>query len=228
MLFFVLLCTNNGARKLRYPKDCNNMTDQPNVIGRAVAYMRRHPVLSNIVLIFIVACVVAWLIMRFLDFWTHHGEQEQVPDLKGMSYVAARDVLHSGNLKAEITDSIFDDTYAPGTVVEQSPHSGAWVKPWRTVYLTIVAFSPKMVTVPDYYNVSMRQGVSMFEGLGVKEVKVVAVPSEYRDLVLSAKFNGLEIRPGTRIPASAIITLEVGSGYDTEEEETEITTDEGE
>lgn len=204
------------------------MNDKTSFIKRAVAYMRLHPVLTNFVLIVIAALIVAWLILRFLAVWTHHGEQEQVPDLKGMSYVAARDVLKSGNLKAEITDSIFDDTYAPGTVVEQSPHSGAWVKPWRTVYLTIVAYSPKMVTVPDYYNVSMRQGVSMFEGLGVKKVSVVTVPSEYRDLVLSAKFNGLEVRPGTRIPASAVITLEVGSGYDTEEEEIEITSDETE
>ena len=84
------------------------------------------------------------------------------------------------------------------------------------MYLTIVAFSPELVTVPDFYNVSVRQARSMFEGLGIKEIREVPVISEFSGLVLGAKFNGVSLQPGARIPVSAIVTLEVGSGYEEE------------
>ena len=50
----------------------------------------------------------------------------------------------------------------------------------------------------------------------------VSVPSEYSGLVLGARFNGVSLRPGAKVPISAVITLEVGGGrgdtyYPTEE-----------
>ena len=39
------------------------------------------------------------------------------------------------------------------------------IKKGGNVYLTVVAFSPKLITVPDFYNVSARQARSMYEGL---------------------------------------------------------------
>lgn len=103
--------------------------------------------------------------------------------------------------------------------MEQSPRANARVKPGRTVYLTIVAFSPKLVTVPPFMNVSMREGKAMFEGLGFKEVRVVEVESEYKDLVLGAKINGVPLKAGQRVPQSSVITLEVGRGYTVVEED---------
>ena len=81
------------------------------------------------------------------------------------------------------------------------------------MYLTVVAFSPKLITVPDFYNVSARQARSMFEGIGIKEIREVPVTSEYAGLVLGAKFNGVALQPGARIPISAVVTIEVGTGY---------------
>ena len=117
-------------------------------------------------------------------------------------------------------DSVFGSQLAPGTVVEQTPREGSKVKPGRTVYVSIVAYSPKLVTVPDFMNVSMRQGVSMFEGLGLK-VNVVTVPSEFKDLVLGAKCNGRALRAGERIPSTSSVTVEVGGGITDEIEDTE-------
>ena len=52
----------------------------------------------------------------------------------------------------------------------------------------------------------------MFQGLGIKDVREVPVVSEYDGLVLGAKFNGVTLQPGARIPVSAVVTLEVGTG----------------
>ena len=44
------------------------------------------------------------------------------------------------------------------------------------------------------------------------------MPSEYRDLVIGAKFNGITLKPGARIPTSATVTIEVGGGLPDEED----------
>lgn len=177
-----------------------------------VNFIKKHPVLMNFIHIIVTTVVLSWLAMFFLDYWTDHGDERVVPNVKGLSYAQAESVLKVADLTVEISDSIYDSTARPGTVVEQSPHKDAKVKPGRLVYLTIVAFAPKTVTVPDISNVSLRQAQSIFEGLGIKKIKVVEVESEYEDLLLNAKYNGLPLKAGTRIPVTASITLEVGKG----------------
>lgn len=172
---------------------------------------RQHPVLMNIVYILLAAVLLVWLLLLFIDSWTRHGDVAVVPALKGQSIELASMTLENDGFHWEVMDSVFESAQRPGTVVEQNPRAGSSVKPGRTVYLTIVAYSPKMITVPDFMNVSMRQGVSMFEGLGLR-VHVVTVASEYKDLVLGAKVNGVPVRAGQRIPVSANIVLEVGGG----------------
>lgn len=180
-------------------------------------FLRRHPVWMNLIYIILTAVILAWETSLFLDYWTDHGDERIVPNIKGLSYSQARDVLKEADLDVEISDSVYDSSERPGVVVEQSPHRNAKVKPGRTVYLTIVAFSPKTVTVPDISNVSLRQAQSIFEGLGIKRIKIVEVESEYQDLLLSAKYNGLPLSAGARIPVTAVITLEVGKGLSSDE-----------
>lgn len=175
-------------------------------------FRKRHPVMMNFAYVILATIALGWISMWFLDFWTFHGEERVVPDVKGKSYAAALSNVDVSGLRAEISDSVFDSFSAPGTVVEQVPVAGAKIKKGGTVYLTIVAFSPKLVTVPEFYDASVRQVRSMFEGLGIKDIREVPVVSEYNGLVLGAKFNGASLQPGARIPVSAVVTLEVGTG----------------
>ncbi len=186
------------------------------------SFRKRHPILMNLLYIALATCLTLWMLMWFLDYWTFHGQERPVPDVKGQpASMALANIDHMG-LKGVVSDSVFDSYSRPGTVVEQVPVPGARIKTGGSVYITIVAYSPKLVTVPDFYNVSIRQARSMFEGLGIAQVREVPVLSEYAGLVLGAKFNGVELQPGARIPVSAIVTLEVGTGMKTIEEEDSI------
>lgn len=187
-------------------------------------FQKKYPVLWNIILVVLAAFVLIWIMLSMLDLWTLHGDEDVVPSVRGMDYNQAENILGKAGMTAEITDSIFDSTIAPGTVVDQNPKSNSKVKPGRTVYLTIVAFSPKLVTVPEFINASLRQGISIFEGLGLKKVDIVKVPSEYKDLVLGARYNGLPLQAGMKIPTTASVTIEVGAGAD-EDNETERNND---
>ena len=189
---------------------------KPAVPVRIVRWLKNHPLTFNILLIGVCSLLVVWGLMVFLGFLTEHGVEQSIPDVKGLDYKAGENVLVAQGLKAEISDSIFDISLTPGTIVDQTPRPDSRVKPGRTVFLTIVAFSPKMVRVPDFVNVSMRQGVSLFEGIGIKKIEIRRVDSEYKDLVLGAKFNGLPLRAGQKIPINATVTIEVGSGFDEE------------
>lgn len=172
----------------------------------------------NLVYIIVTGFVLVMMLLWFLDYWTFHGQERVVPDVKGASFSVAASNIDVAEMRAEISDSVFDSYSRPGTVVEQVPIPGAKIKKGGTVYLTVVAFSPKLITVPDFYNVSVRQARSMFEGAGIREIREQQVKSEYQGLVLGAKFNGVDLQPGARIPVSAVVTLEVGSGYGEQEE----------
>ncbi len=197
------------APRHEYPQDEYN--DMPE---RTKSFRKRHPVMMNLLYIIVAGAILMWMLMWFLDYWTFHGEERVVPDVKGQTFESAAGNADISGLRAVISDSVFDSYSRPGTVVEQVPVPGARIKKGGTVYLTIVAFTPKLITVPNFYNASARQARSMFEGLGIKEIREVPVVSEYAGLVLGAKFNGVALQPGAKIPVSAIITIEVGTGME--------------
>lgn len=186
--------------------------NQPNLLLRSVSFLKRHPIFSNLLLIIVVGFALLWGALIALDAWTDHGVYEVVPDIKGMSYKQAVTALESAGLVPELSDSLYDGSHAPGTVLDQSPRARTKVKPHRTVYLTITAFTPKLIAMPAVTDMSLRQAQTTLEGVGLRNVSIVTVASEYKDLVIGVKFKGMPLQPGARIPASAAITLEVGEG----------------
>jgi beta-lactam-binding protein with PASTA domain len=181
----------------------NSNTPKPN-------FRKRHPVLMNLIYACLATVAFLYIALWFLDFWTNHGQERAVPDVKGQSFTMAEGNIERAGLRCVVSDSIYDSYARPGTVVEQTPIPSARIKKGGTVYLTVVSYSPKMVTFPDFYDVSERQVRSMLQGLGLTQIMTVTVPSEYTGLVLGAKFNGVSLRPGAKVPITAIITLEVG------------------
>ncbi len=182
----------------------------------------KHPIIANLVYIIVVALLLLWGVLLFLDYWTMHGQTSVVPEIKHKSYNEARALLSANGLNIEISDSIYDRSIAPGTVVESWPKAGAVVKGDRQVYVTVTAFSPKQVTIsmPLTGNVSSRQAVSYLRGIGITDVRMVYVPSEFPDLVMGAKYGDTPLAVGSVIPITSTVTLEVGNGPATEESDT--------
>ena len=178
-------------------------------------FYRKHPLLSNFVLVVLAGLFLLWMVLLWLDHWTMHGSTAIVPQVKNRSYSEAAATLAANNLAIEISDSIYDRSLAPGTVVESWPKAGAVVKNGRQVYVTITAFSPKQVTIsmPLTGNVSSRQAMSYLRGIGITDVRVEHVPSEYPDLVVGARYGDTPLSVGTVIPVTSTVTLQVGMGY---------------
>ena len=169
-------------------------------------------ILLHIGLMLIVAVVIGWLSMMWLDVWTRHDQTITVPSVKSMTYESAATTLATEGLVAVLSDSVYDRTTRPGTVIEQNPKVGTIVKEGREIYLTINAFSPKMVTLPTLTDISLRQAKSILEGLEIKNVVEKRIPSEFKDLVLGVYYKGRRLSPGARVPVNSTIELEVGQG----------------
>lgn len=169
-------------------------------------------ILLHIGLMIIVAVAIGWLAMLWLDVWTRHDSTISVPSVKSMTFDNAARMLADEGLVAVLTDSVYDKTTRPGTVIEQNPKVGTMVKEGREVYLTINAFSPKMVTLPTLTDISVRQAKSILEGLEIKNVVEKRVPSDFQDLVLGVYYKGRRLSPGARVPVNARIEIEVGEG----------------
>lgn len=172
--------------------------------------------------------IILWCSLVFIDYWTFHGATAVVPQIKHLSYATASNLLEANKLHIEISDSIYDRSLAPGTIVESSPKAGAVVKEGRQVYVTVTAFSPKQVTIsmPLTGNVSSRQAVSYLRGIGITDIRIENVPSLYVDLVEDARYGDTPLNVGSVIPITSTVTLTVGSGPEEDLPTDSLSTDE--
>lgn len=188
------------------------MPEKSSIFGKVNTFRRNHPLWWALIAMFVCALVLAWAAMLFLNVWTNHGDNATVPQVKHLSYREAAEKLRAANLSIEISDSIYDTSIPPGTIVESWPKAGSQVKSGRSVYVTVTAFSPKHVTLAmPVTGVSVRQAVSYLNALGIIGIRFVNVPSEYPDLVEGAHANGRPLGVGSVVPVDASVVLEVGA-----------------
>lgn len=175
-------------------------------------FIKKWPLLSNVILAVLAIVAFVGFIHLFLNLWTHHGSTSIVPDVRNINYYEALDILDDADLDVVIADSIYDDTKRPGEVVDIWPRPGAVVKAGREVYLTIVAFSPRQVVIDmPLTDISDRQAISYLQARGITSIQIVHVLSEYPDVVVAAKCDGVPVTLGSRIPANSTVVLEVGA-----------------
>ncbi len=159
------------------------------------------------------AAVVAALCLgaKFgLDLYTHHGEEIEVPDLRGLYTEEAAIALKRSGLTYEVIDSVYMRNRLAGEIVEQVPAAGGKVKLGRKIYLTINATAEKQVAVPDLTNFPMRQAKATLEALGFRIEKIEHQPSEFPGLVMSVKANGSSVAAGERLNDGSNLVLVVG------------------
>ena len=150
--------------------------------------------------------------LAFIDFYTLHGEEVEVPKITGVSEQIAYSKLKALGLKAEVRDTGYVHKAAPFEVLEQSIKPGTKIKPGRTIYLTINSNGSKRIELPDLAdNCSRREAEDKLKTLGFilgATEFIIGDP----DWVYEVKVNGKTVKAGTRISVDLPITLVVGKG----------------
>jgi beta-lactam-binding protein with PASTA domain len=169
-------------------------------------------ILKNIIIASIILVALVWGALIGIDFYTHHGESETIPDLRGQYVEEADQVLAKQGLYTQVIDSVYVRDKKLGTIVDQIPPANSTVKTNRAIYLIINSRQVRKVPLPDVSDVSYRQADAMLKSIGLTVGSVEYTPSEYKDLVTDVKFHGQSVSPGTRIPEGSSLILIVGSG----------------
>ena len=188
---------------------------------------RRHPLLANMLMILLLGIALLVLLYMGLMSGTRHGETIVVPDFRGMNIDEARALADEESLNVVVRDSIFDVYLPGGTVVDQLPRTSdvrdVTVKPGRKIYLTINAYSRRMVDVPYVAKQTLRQALNQLERVGLTVSKLVYEPDmTSTDYVLRQEVDGREVQPSTqqRVPVGTGVTLYVS--YRREEQYTVV------
>ncbi|HJV78082.1 MAG TPA: PASTA domain-containing protein [Paludibacter sp.] len=169
-------------------------------------------VLKNVLIAIGIIIAISWITLISIDFYTHHGESEVIPDLRGSYVEEAQVLLAKKGLYPVVIDSVYVRDKKLGTIIDQIPAPNSAVKTNRPVYIIINSRKVKQVTLPEINDVSYRQADAMLQSVGLSVANVEYAPSEYKDLVSEVKFHGRTILPGTRVPEGSALVLVVGNG----------------
>jgi beta-lactam-binding protein with PASTA domain len=169
--------------------------------------------LKNVLMAAAVLVALVFIVLLWLNVYTHHGKQVAVPDVKGKQVGEVRQDFAQSSLHYAVVDSIYVRNQPAGSILETVPPVGTNVKEGRTIYLTINAVTAHMMTLPQVVDMSQRQAEALLRSLGFETVRSRTVPGAYRDLVVGLETAaGRELPAGQSIPINTTLILLVASG----------------
>jgi len=177
-----------------------------------ILFLKSRSFRVNFAIAFVSITLVMYLILKWLNVYTKHGETISVPDLKGMNIVEAMDLLDDQGFKYVI-DSIYTDQAEPNSVYEQEPEANALVKENRTIYFTVVSGSAPTVKLPDLIDVSLREAQAILESYGIKVGRLIYRPDLAQNAVLGIQHKGRDVKKGYVISKGEVVDLILGDGY---------------
>lgn len=154
--------------------------------------------------------------LLFLRIYTRHGQAFSVPDITGLTIPEADSILVAKELRYQIVDSVYNANLTRGSIIDQNPRPEFKVKENRTIFLTINAFNPEIIRMPNIVGVSLRQARAIVQTAGLNIGNLTYIPDIAVNNVLQQKYNGNVIEEGDSIVKGSQIDLVLGRGLSNE------------
>ena len=168
--------------------------------------------LFNILGIAAVAFLVPYFTLLWIDGYTNHGEEIEVPDICRMHLEDAQAELHSKGLMLEIQRYEYSENKIQDEVLEQSPKAGDMVKEGRKIMVVLNTEQKPKVSVPGVIdNCSMREARARIIAAGFNISRVDTIKGE-KDWVYKLRYDGRDLRNGEPIPMGADVVIVIGNG----------------
>ncbi|MBG50666.1 MAG: penicillin-binding protein [Pseudozobellia sp.] len=176
-------------------------------------FLRSKVFLIQIGLAILVTIILVFLVLRYLDNTTNHGEFVEVPDFSKMSVPEMRKAVEEASLRYEVLDSAnYNPEYPRFSIIEQNPPAGNKVKENRKIYFTVNPSGYKKVSIPNIIQVTQRNATSMLRAVGLDIQRVTYIDELGKDMVYHIKYKGKYVKPGDKLPKTSKIELVCGNG----------------
>lgn len=157
--------------------------------------------------------VLVFLVFKWLNSSTNHGEFVEVPDFSKMSVMEMREAVEAADLRYEVLDSAnYNPDYPRFSIIEQNPPAGNKVKENRKIYLTVNPSGYKKVTIPNVIQVTQRNASSMLRAVGLDVQRVTYIDQIGKNMVYYIKHKGKQVKPGDKLPKTSKVELVCGNG----------------
>lgn len=137
------------------------------------------------------------------------GKEVTVPDVKGMSYNEAKEVLEAKGLKIEKADEpIASQKIEKGKIVSQTPSKNSKVKKGRTVRVILSAGNTEL-KVPDLKGLSYKEAKTLLSEMGLQISKGDEVDSDsVAEGLIASQYPSAK----TKVDKGDIITVNISKG----------------
>lgn len=178
-----------------------------------IKFLTSKTFVKQIILAIIGLVIFCFILLKWLNITTNHGEFETVPDLKGKSIGVANLELNENNLKLEVLDSSnFNPDYPKFSVIDQDPIAGEKVKDGRKIYVTLNPSGFRKVKIPNLKEKTFRQAKPTIEALGFNIGAITFTDYLGENEVVKLMYKGKEIKEGDELPKTSKIDLVLGNG----------------
>ncbi|MDD3741113.1 MAG: PASTA domain-containing protein [Bacteroidales bacterium] len=161
----------------------------------------------------VVFFAIVFLVLNiYLKSYTRHGDSVTVPNLIGMQTEEAITLIEESDFDYIIVDTVFDNKYEKGAVVEQNPIPESLVKEGRKIYLKVNSRQDELISMPQLTGFTLRQVTSMMETYGLVIGNLRYVPDIAVNVVIKQQYKGRDIEPGEKIKKGSSIDLILGLG----------------
>lgn len=172
--------------------------------------------LINLLIALLLVCGGVYATLNYLDDFTLHGQTQKVPKLKGELWQDVDSLLAGGEFSAVVADSIYLKEVKGGEIIEQDPVEGYEVKQGRKIYVTVSAYAPPQIAMPNLEDMSLRQATTLLETFGLEVGELSYKPDVCSNCILEQMYKGEKIHEGMSIPKGASIDLVLGQGLSNE------------
>jgi beta-lactam-binding protein with PASTA domain len=168
--------------------------------------------LKNLGLAVIIIVGLVMVMLIWLSFYTRHGQARPIPDFYGLTMEQTAKLAKKNRLKYQVIDSVYTSLVPRGCVAEQNPKPGFKVKKWRNVVLTINAYNPEMVAMPNLVDLPIRQAIALIASSGLEMGELRYRPDLSINVVIEQHCNGKNLTEGDSLQKGSVIDLVLGKG----------------
>lgn len=167
---------------------------------------------KNLGFAIVVVVGVVFVLLIWMNLYTRHGQARPVPDFFGLNMEQVSKVAKKNKLRIQVIDSVYTALVPRGCVAEQNPKPGFKVKKWRNVVLTLNAFNPEMVAMPNLVDLPIRQAKAMIESSGLEIGQLRYKPDLSINVVIEQLYKGKVVTEGDSLQKGSAIDLILGKG----------------